>query len=167
MRGRAGQAEDAGRLVVVRRDDSRRQRADDRQQVAESCTPDLDLRLSYTLPANVEALYVNGSGLTGTGSSGADTLITLGANTLVGGDGNDTFVLSAGSAHGAIVADFDHSQADFLLFSGFGTEAQGASFSPSQTGVNQWQILSGIDAHTETITLANGATPDVGDFLFV
>ena len=40
--------------------------------------------LSYTLPANVEALYLTGSGLTGTGNSGANTLVTIGANTLVG-----------------------------------------------------------------------------------
>ena len=49
--------------------------------------------VSYTLPANVEAMYMIGSGLTGTGTSGADTLVTLGANTLVGDDGNDMFVL--------------------------------------------------------------------------
>ena len=81
--------------------------------------------VSYTLPANVEVLYVNGSGLTGTGSSSADTLVTLGANTLIGGNGNDSFVFCAGSANGASVADFDHSQARIcLVFSGFGTEAR-------------------------------------------
>ena len=85
--------------------------------------------VSYTLPANVEALYMNGSGLTGTGSSGANTLVSLGANTLIGGDGNDTFVFFAGSANGATVADFDRSEWDVLVFSGFGTEAQGATFS--------------------------------------
>ena len=50
---------------------------------------------------------MNGSGLTGTGNSSANTLVTIGANTLVGGDGNDIFVFSAGSANGATVADFD------------------------------------------------------------
>ena len=38
-------------------------------------------------PANVEALYLKGTGLTGTGSGGADTLLSArsgGANTLVG-----------------------------------------------------------------------------------
>ena len=88
---------------------------------------------------------------------------------MVGGDGNDAFVFVAGSASGATVADFDGHQAneaDYLIFSGFGTEAQGASF--TQMGApNQWQILSGLDAHTETITLANGAVPDMGDFFFV
>ena len=119
--------------------------------------------VSYTLPANVEALYVNGSGLTGTGSSSADTLVTLGANTLIGGDGNDSFVFCAGSANGASVADFDHSQADLLVFSGFGTE--GATF--SQIGnTDQWQIHSGLDGHNETITL--GVAPlHAGDFVFI
>ena len=41
---------------------------------------------------------MNGSGLTGTGNSSANTLVTLGANTLVGGDGNDIFVFFTGSA---------------------------------------------------------------------
>jgi Ca2+-binding RTX toxin-like protein len=122
--------------------------------------------VSYTLPANVEAMYMNGSGLTGTGSSGADTMISLGANTLVGDDGNDTFVFSAGGANGATVADFDHSQADLLLFSGFGTEAQGATISQIGT-TDQWQIHSGLDAHNETITLSNHAMLQAGDFLFV
>jgi VCBS repeat-containing protein len=125
--------------------------------------------VSYTLPANVEALYVNGSGLTGTGSSGADTLITLGANTLVGGDGNDTFVLLAGSANGATVADFDRNQVDewdFLIFSGFGTEEQGATISQIGT-TDQWQIHSGLDGHNETITFSNHAALHAWDFVFV
>ena len=88
--------------------------------------------VSYNLPANVEAMYMIGSGLTGTGSSGADTLVTLGANTLVGGDGNDTFVLFAGSANGATVADFDRHEGDVLVFSGFGTGAQVGTFTPDR-----------------------------------
>jgi VCBS repeat-containing protein len=125
--------------------------------------------VSYTLPANVEALYVNGSGLTGTGSSGADTLVSLGANTLIGGDGDDTFVLFAGSANGATVGDFNRNPVDgwdFLMLSGFGTEEQGATI--SQIGsTDQWQIHSGLDGHIETITLSNHATPHAGDFGFV
>ena len=121
--------------------------------------------VSYTLPANVEALYMNGSGLTGTGSSSADTLVTFGANTLVGADGNDTFVFFAGSANGATVADLDGNEGDVLVFSGFGTAAQNATF--TQTGATEWQIYSGLDAHNETITLANGAAVQADDFIFV
>ena len=121
------------------------------------------------LPANVEALYLTGSGLTGTGNSGANTLVTIGANTLIGRGGDDTFVFFAGSANGATVTDFSRGQVaewDFLVFSGFGTEAQGATFTQIGT-TDQWQIHSGIDAHNEIITLANHAALHAGDFAFV
>ena len=123
--------------------------------------------VSYTLSTNVEAMYTSGSGLTGTGNSSANTLITLGDNTLVGGGGNDTFEFFAFSANGATVADFDRSEGDVLVFSGFGTEAQGATF--TQIGsTDQWQIHSGLDpTHNETITFSNHAAPNAGDFFFV
>jgi len=120
--------------------------------------------VDYLLPANVEAMYMVGSGLTGTGGNGAETLLTVGANILVGGDGNDTFEFFAGSANGATVNDFDGDEGDVLVFSGFGTVAQGASFSQIGTDL---QITSGLDAHTETITLANGAAVQAGDLFFV
>ena len=109
---------------------------------------------------------MNGFGLTGTGSSGADTLVTLGANNLVGEDGNDMFVFFAGSANGSALADFDRSEGDFLVLSGFGTETQGATI--SQIGsTDQWQLHSGLDAHEETITFSNHAALHAGDFAFV
>ena len=124
---------------------------------------------SYALPVNVEALYLVGAGLTGTGNSDANTLVTIGANTLVGGDGNDTFVFIAGSTNGSTVTDFVRNQADewdFLVFSGFGTEAQGATISQIDS-TDQWQIHSGLDAHNETITFSNHAALHAGDFVFV
>jgi hypothetical protein len=124
--------------------------------------------VDYTMPANVEALYLIGAGLIGTGSAGADTLITVGANTLAGSAGNDTFVFMSGQANGATVDDFDGQGAapgDTLIFSGFGTRAQGADFTP--LGGNTWQIHSGLDAHNETIILSNGASIDASDFVFV
>ena len=124
--------------------------------------------VNYTVPANVEALYLVGTGLTGTGSAGADTLVTLGANTLAGAGGNDTFVFVSGQADGAAVADFDGQgagQGDTLIFSGFGTAAQDATF--TSLGGNTWQIHSGLDAHDEIITLSSGASIHVTDFLFV
>ena len=124
--------------------------------------------VNYTMPANVEALYVIGTGLTGTGSAAADTLITVGANTLAGAVGNDTFVFFSDHANGATVVDFDGqdaAQGDTLIFSGFGTAAQGATF--TSLGHDQWQIHSGLDAHNETITLGNGASIHATDFFFV
>jgi VCBS repeat-containing protein len=126
--------------------------------------------VSYTLPDNVEALYVNGSALTGTGNSGANTLVTVGANTLIGGDGDDTFVFFAGSANDATVEDFNRNQVDewdFLVFSGFGTGAQGATISPVVGTTDQWQIHSGLDGHDETITFSNHAALQAGDWVFV
>ena len=124
--------------------------------------------VSYTLSTDVEALHMNGSGLTGTGNSGANTLVTLGANTLVGDDGNDMFVFFAGSANGATVADFDRSEGDVLVFSGFGTEAQGATISQIIGTTDQWEIHSGLDPNVETvITFSNHAALHAGDFFFV
>ena len=93
---------------------------------------------------------MTGSGLTGTGNGDANTLVTLGANTLVGDDGNDMFGFFAGSANGVTVADFDRSEGDVLVFSGFGTEAQGATISQIGT-TDQWEIHSGLDHHVETV----------------
>src|SRR4029450_4267277 len=124
--------------------------------------------VDYVLPADVEALYMIGTGLTGTGSGGADTLLTVGANALVGAAGNDTFVFLSNEANGATVVDFDGldaAQGDSLIFSGFGSAAQGATF--TSLGGNTWQIHSGLDAHNETITLSNGALIHGTDFLFV
>jgi len=52
------------------------------------------------------------------------------------------------------------------VFSGFGSEAQGAAFSRIGT-TDQWQLHSGLDLHNETITLSNHAAPGAGDFFFV
>jgi hypothetical protein len=98
----------------------------------------------------------------------SSALITVGANTPAGSAGNDTFVFFAGAANGATVAGFDGldaAQGDTLIFSGFGSAAQGATF--TSLGGNTWQIHSGLDAHDETITLSNGASIHATDFLFV
>ncbi|QUD89133.1 Ig-like domain-containing protein [Phenylobacterium montanum] len=50
---------------------------------------------SYTLPANIQNLTLNGSGLTGAGNALNDTLTSLGGpNTLVAGTGVDTFYVN-------------------------------------------------------------------------
>jgi len=92
----------------------------------------------------------------------------LGANTLAGAAGNDTFIFFSDHANGATVVDFDGlgaAHGDGLIFSGFGSAAQGATF--TSLGGNTWQIHSGLDAHNETITLSNGASIHATDFLFV
>src|SRR5262249_33677287 len=127
--------------------------------------------ISYALTANVEALVLQGGGnFFGTGNALANSLFgNVGNNTLDGGGGadvlqgnagNDTFIFNAGQANGDTIADFTgngSNPGDALLFIGFGTTLQGATF--TQIGVtNQWQIHSGLGSPDEIITFLSGAT---------
>ena len=135
--------------------------------------------IAYTLAANVETLVLQGGdNISGTGNTIANKLFgNTGDNTLdgggaadvlTGGVGNDTFVFHAGEANGDMITDFAGNGAaagDSLTFVGFGTAAQGATF--TQVGAsNQWLIDSGIGGADATITLLNGASVDASDFLF-
>jgi Ca2+-binding RTX toxin-like protein len=136
--------------------------------------------VSYTLTTNVETLVLQGAGnLSGTGNGLANSIAGnsgdnvldggAGVDALTGGAGNDTFVLHAGQANGDNVLDFIGNGAaagDSLQFAGFGTAAQGATF--TQIGAsNQWQIHSGLDGHNEIVTFSNAAVIHPSDFLFV
>ena len=91
-----------------------------------------------------------------------------GADLLEGDAGNDTFVFRSGEANGDSVFDFTGNGAaagDSLQFLGFGSAAQGATF--TQLNATQWQIHSGLDGHNEVITLVNAAAVDVSDFVFL
>jgi hypothetical protein len=112
------------------------------------------------------------------GSSFGDVIIGDGGNNILnglgGGDaltgngGLDSFVERVGEANGDVVSDFDGAGAaagDTFVFVGFGTTAQGASF--TQLNATQWQIHSGLDGHNEIITLGNSAAVHTSDVLFV
>jgi hypothetical protein len=76
-------------------------------------------------------------------------------------------VFAAGEANGDAVVDFTGNGAlagDIFRFVRFGTAAEGATF--SQIGATQWQIHSGLDGHNEVITLLNGASVDMSDYVF-
>ena len=144
--------------------------------------------VNYTLTANVENLVLQGSGnLSGTGNGlpnqvygnagdnaldggGGSDLLNGGAghDTLTGGTGNDIFAFNSGQADGDTLADFTGNGSgvgDSLLFVGYGTAAQGATF--TQIGAtNQWQIHSGLGGPDEIITFLNGAPVDPSDFSF-
>jgi Ca2+-binding RTX toxin-like protein len=135
--------------------------------------------IDYRLGANVENLVLQGGAIQGYGNGLANALSGTsdanllngggGGDFLTGGGGNDFFVFNAGEGNGDIVADFAGNGAgtgDFLVFVGFGTTAQGATF--AQMGMsNQWQVHSGLDAHNEIITFSNGAAIDASDLLFI
>jgi len=88
-----------------------------------------------------------------------------GADLLRGNNGADTFVFSAGQAQSDTVLDFSSVQNDRLVFSGYGTAAQGATF--TQVDATHWMITSADGAIQEIITLANGATITTNDYFFI
>jgi serralysin len=135
--------------------------------------------INYTLTANVENLILQGSdNLVGSGNNLTNAIFgnsgnnvldgRAGADVLQGNAGNDTFVFRAGEADGDAVVDFTGNGAsagDLLTFVGFGTVAQGATFTQIGT-TNQWQIHSGLDGHNEVVKLMNGAAVHPTDVLF-
>jgi Ca2+-binding RTX toxin-like protein len=101
------------------------------------------------------------------GNGGDDTIIGGGgADTLTGGNGNDNFVFAAGLTNGATISDFNGNGAavgDSLEFHGFGTNA-----SLTNVSGNQWLITSGLDGHTETITINTVNNPlHASDYVFL
>jgi serralysin len=131
---------------------------------------------------NAAANTISGNALSNmlNGGGGADILIdtkgndTLdggaGADVLTGGLGNDTFVFRAGQAQGDMITDFLGNGAavgDSLQFVGFGTAAQGASFTRMDT--THYQIHSGLDGHNEIIGIAgiDKLVVHASDYLFV
>ncbi len=76
--------------------------------------------------------------------------------------------LAAGQASGDVITDFTGNggvAGDGIKLVGFGTAAQGATFTP--LNATQWQIHSGLDGHNEIVTLSNGAAVHASDFFFV
>ena len=134
-------------------------------------------RVDYTLPANVEFLVAQGTANLQLGGSATENTIYGnignnvidgggGADVLFGGAGNDTFVFTSGEAGGDTVLDFvgNNGAGDLFEFHGFGTAANGATF--TQFNATQWQIHSGLDSHNEYIFLANNAAVAANDFQF-
>ena len=128
------------------------------------------------------------------GGGGTDTLDGgAGSDVLLGGDANDTliggsehdvlnggaavdtlggsgqddwFQFDAGQANDDTITDFSGSgvENDFLQFFGYGTAAQGATF--TQVNPTTWRITSADTSLQEDITVANGATITTDDYDF-
>lgn len=102
------------------------------------------------------------------GADGNDMLDPgAGVDQLTGGAGDDVFVFKLGQSNGDIVTDFEGNgpaSGDQLIFIGYGTT--GATF--TQIGAtNQWSINSADGLIHDIITLANGASIQQSDFLFL
>jgi Ca2+-binding RTX toxin-like protein len=133
---------------------------------------------SYTLGVAVENLAfqnVAGAGVYGYGNTLGNTITGndlsnlldggVGADILTGGGGVDNFVFRAGQANGDRITDFTGSGAltgDSLIFVGYGTIAQGATF--HQLTATTWEIGS-ADGTIHDIITVNGAI-DASDFAF-
>src|SRR5262245_45580428 len=112
----------------------------------------------YTLPANVEALYMNGSGLTGSGSARADTLLSIGgANTLVGLGDDDLYYVShtgdsvtetAGGGYDTVVATVDYTMpadVEALYMNGSGLTGSGSGGADTLLSIGGANTLVGLD----------------------
>jgi Ca2+-binding RTX toxin-like protein len=112
----------------------------------------------------------NASANTLSGSGGNDTLDGgAGIDTLTGGTGNDIFVLNRGDGGGDTITDFSGNgplTADSFRFVGYGTAAQGATFTRIGT-TNQWQINSADGLVHDIITLSNNASVHASDYVFM
>ena len=110
--------------------------------------------------ANANTIYGNGGNDTMNGGAGADLLY--------GGDGSDVFVFDAGEAGGDAILDFvgnGSGAGDRLVFQGFGTAAQGATF--LQVNATTWEITSADGSRHELVTFTNAAPIDPTDFSFI
>jgi hypothetical protein len=115
---------------------------------------------SFAIPSGVAAYHLQSMDTAGNLSSKAFDLYAGDARNnvltaqhsgdlLLGGAGNDTFVLSTATSNGVVIEDFTPG-ADRLQFSGF---SAGATM--TQLSGNNWQISDGV--HTDVFQLANGA----------
>jgi Ca2+-binding RTX toxin-like protein len=135
---------------------------------------------TYTLGANVENLVFNdfaGAGVYGYGNALSNTIVGnndsnlldggLGADVLTGRDGADNFVFRAGQSNGDRVTDFTGNGAaagDSLIFIGYGTIAQGATF--RQLTATTWEIGSADGTIKDVLTFDGAPTIDFTDFAF-
>ena len=135
--------------------------------------------VDYALSANIETLSLaTGPAISAIGNAQDNVIYGnagnnylnggYGADQLSGLGGNDTFVFQIGQAQGDSVYEFEGNggaAGDLLHFSGYGTAAEGATF--TQQTATDWLITSADGLISETITLVGAPSVDASDFVFV
>ncbi|HYC44051.1 MAG TPA: calcium-binding protein [Burkholderiales bacterium] len=103
------------------------------------------------------------------GGNGADFLDGgVGIDQLYGEGGNDTFFFDTEQANGDIVRDFAGNGAlagDQLVFNGYGSPADGATF--VQLDATHWQIVSAGGTLQEILTFPNAPAIHSSDYTFI
>jgi serralysin len=117
--------------------------------------------------SGVDRLWGEAGSDTLIGNGGNDVLVGgLGMDVLTGGSGNDLFVFNRGEANGDTIADFDgNGDIDLLMFAGYGTSSQGATF--TQVDATHWRVNSSDGLLHDIIAFSNGAVIHPSDYLFV
>jgi Ca2+-binding RTX toxin-like protein len=135
---------------------------------------------AYTLPSNVEAMFLGVAGVWGFGNESDNTLAGSslrnylfgrggndylngggGQDYLEGGAGADVFLFARGEANGDTVGDFTPGQ-DRLGFIGYGL---GGNF--VQVDATHWAVNSADGTTHETITFSNAPAITPADFFFI
>ena len=103
------------------------------------------------------------------GGNGDDLLDGgLGMDELIGGAGNDMFYFDTEQADGDVITDFEgngEAAGDQLVFNGYGTAADGATF--IQLDATRWQITSAGGGLQETLTFSNAPVVHSTDYMFI
>ena len=87
-----------------------------------------------------------------------------GGDVLTGGLGHDVFLFGHANANGDTVADFTPGT-DSLWFVGYGTSAQGATF--TQVDATHWNINAFDGSVHDTLTLTGGPAIQAADYRFL
>jgi subtilisin-like proprotein convertase family protein len=99
------------------------------------------------------------------GGSGNDALVAFNSgDVLAGGSGDDLFVFHCGGGLGSEISDFE-TAADHLALIGYGSAADGASF--TQLDDTHWSINSADGLRHDVIAFSNAAAIHVSDYMFV
>ena len=98
------------------------------------------------------------------GGNGSDALVGFhGGDVLAGGGGDDTFVFHRSGGSGSEITDFD-SASDHLVFLGYGSEAEGASF--TQVDDTHWSVTSADGLVHDVIAFTDAAAIHAHAYLF-